>query len=389
MASVRKRTWTTPKGEQKTAWLVDYADSSGKRRAKQFTRKKDADAWLIQSGWEVSQGLHTPDRASATVEQAVELWLAAKKTAGVEGSTLSSYEPIARLHIIPLLGAEKLNRLTKPRIEQFKDQLVAARTMPQAIRGLSHLRMIIAEAERVGLVAQNVALGVRLIKSSRHAAEIVIPTPDEIRKLLAVATPAERPMLMMVVMTGIRASELRGMQWDQVDLKGRVLHITRRADENNKLGSPKSKAGRRKIPLAPSLVSELREWRLRCPPNLQDLVFASSKGAIWSYSNLMNRVWWPLLVRAGVSAPLVNPADGLPEWDEETGAELVEAKYSLHAFRHAAASLWINQGIDLMRLKAWMGHAHVQTTLDTYGHLMHDHVADGALIARAEAALLG
>lgn len=53
-------------------------------------------------------------------------------------------------------------------------------------------------------------------------------------------------------------------------------------------------------------------------------------------------------------------------------------------FRHAAASLLIRQVIDLMGLKAWMGHAHFQTTLDTYGHLMHDHIADAKLIAWAE-----
>ena len=40
--SIRKRSWTTAKGEQKEAWVVDYADSSGKRRLKTFERKKEA-----------------------------------------------------------------------------------------------------------------------------------------------------------------------------------------------------------------------------------------------------------------------------------------------------------------------------------------------------------
>jgi integrase len=44
MASVRKRTWTAPNGETKTAWMVDYYDSRGDRQRKHFEKKKAADA---------------------------------------------------------------------------------------------------------------------------------------------------------------------------------------------------------------------------------------------------------------------------------------------------------------------------------------------------------
>ena len=56
MAAIRKRVWTTSKGETKTAWLVDYRDQAGKRRAKQFDRKRDAEAWNVNGSWEVSKG---------------------------------------------------------------------------------------------------------------------------------------------------------------------------------------------------------------------------------------------------------------------------------------------------------------------------------------------
>ena len=42
--SVRKRRWTTSKGETKEAWLVDYFDQQGDRIIEIFERKKDADA---------------------------------------------------------------------------------------------------------------------------------------------------------------------------------------------------------------------------------------------------------------------------------------------------------------------------------------------------------
>lgn len=65
-----------------------------------------------------------------------------------------------------------------------------------------------------------------------------------------------------------------------------------------------------------------------------------------------------------------------------------KARYGLHALRHAAASAWIKQGIDLKRLQVWIGHATIQLTIDTYGHLITDAQGDAVLAGGAEAALL-
>jgi integrase len=383
--SVRKRVWTTG-GKERSAWQVDYKDNKGVRRSKTFALKRDAEAWAANAAHEVSRGVHTADSQSITVDKAIEEWLAARKGEGVESSTYNSYEAIARNHISPFLGKERLNRLTKPMIEQFKKDLIAGRTRPQAIRALNHLSMIITEAERSGHVAQNVARGVKVTKNSRDAVELEIPSPDEVRLLISGAGPELRAFVMMAALAGLRASELRGLQWRDIDLVKKTVRVTRRADYLGKLGSPKSAAGRRTIPLAPKLVAELEVWKKRCPGSLLNLVFPSPRGSIWSYKNLTERAYFPLQVELGVSVPKIDRADGLPLWDEE-GNEIREAKYGLHALRHAAASLWIHQGIDLIRLKGWMGHAHVQTTIDTYGHLLHDHVADADLILRAERAL--
>lgn len=55
--SVRKRTWTTGKGEAKSAWQADYTDASGKRRRKNFDRKKDAEPFLDNARVEVRAGV--------------------------------------------------------------------------------------------------------------------------------------------------------------------------------------------------------------------------------------------------------------------------------------------------------------------------------------------
>jgi integrase len=71
--SVRKRTWKTAAGEERQAWIVDYADQAGERRLKTFRLKMEADAFETRSRFEITQGAHTPDSASITIAEAADL----------------------------------------------------------------------------------------------------------------------------------------------------------------------------------------------------------------------------------------------------------------------------------------------------------------------------
>ena len=59
----------------------------------------------------------------------------------------------------------------------------------------------------------------------------------------------------------------------------------------------------------------------------------------------------------------------------------------MHAFRHAAASLWIEQGLNPKRIQALMGHSSIQVTFDTYGHLFDSTDQDAREAAAIESAL--
>ena len=74
-----------------------------------------------------------------------------------------------------------------------------------------------------------------------------------------------RPLLLTAIFTGLRASELRGLRWEDVDLKVGELHVRQRANSFNAIGRPKSEAGERTVPLPPMLVNVLRELRLAGP----------------------------------------------------------------------------------------------------------------------------
>lgn len=386
MTSVRKRSWTASDGSEKTAWLVDYRDQAGKRRAKSFARKKDAEAWLVGAAWQVSQGVHTPDSASVTVKKAAQLWIQKAEAEDRERSTIKQYKELERLHISPLIGNIKLSRLTMPMVEQYRDDLVATRSRAMAGKAVRALSMVLAEAQRRGLVGQNVAKGVKVVRQGREKAKIEIPTKQELKALLAATTEDDKPLIMTAILTGLRSSELRGLRWADVNFKKATISVTQRADQWGKIGPPKSAAGFRTVPISPALVTVLKAWKLRVTKSPLDLVFPTSTGTPQLHQNMLRRKFIPLQVRAGVTRPKLD-ATGKPVKDAE-GQPIMVGRYGFHALRHAAASGWIAQRIDLKRLQIWIGHENIQLTIDTYGHLIVDAGGDADLIAAAGAEVL-
>jgi integrase len=376
--SVRKRTWTTSKGEQREAWIVDYSDQQGERHIRTFDRKKEADAFHASVNVDVAAGIHTPLSKSMTVAEAGEAWLRKVEIDGRERSTQDQYRQHVTIHINPRLGREKLARLTTPRIEAFKDDLLAGVSRALAKKVLVSLKSMLREAQRTGGVAQNVALSVKINSDKRDAPKlrvgVDIPSPDEIKRLLAAADGKLRALLFTAVFTGLRASELRGLRWEDVDLKRAELHVRQRADCFNVIGSPKTHAGERTIPMGPSVTNVLREWKLACPKSEGGLVFPTGTGRVSHHANII-RALAPVMKAAG----LVDK-DGGP-------------KYALHAFRHFFASWCINRKSDgglelpIKVVQERLGHASIVMTSDRYGHLFpsSDYSAE---LAAAERALL-
>jgi integrase len=360
--SIRKR--ILPRSG-KAVWQVDYKDSGGKRRHRQFATKRAADTYLIQARGEVVAGTHTADSASIMVREAADLWLARCERDQLEETTLRSYREHTRLHIVPRIGAVKLSRLTRPAVNAFMDQLlVDGRSADVARRVRGSLAAIVSEAQERGLVAVNNVRQARQRKRSRRERpRPEMPSKAELRAIID-ATPARaRPFILTAIFSGLRGSELRGLKWEDVDLKTGELHVRRRVDRYHRFGPPKSEAGTRDIPLSYALVGTLREWKLACPKGKLDLVFPNGAGNVESHMNLLHRMFWPVQIAARVTM--------LRETEDEYGKPIrvLDAKYSLHALRHSAAALWIEQGLGPKRIQTLMGHASIAQTFDTYGYL--------------------
>jgi integrase len=191
--SVRKRTWNSPSGELREAWVVDYVDQHGDRHIKTFAKKRDADAHHAIVGVAVRAGVHTADSRSVTVAKAAELWLESCEAAALERATITAYRQHVDLHIVPVLGALRLSQLSVPTVRGFEDRLRRDGRSPAMVRKARRsLGALLADAQERGLVAQNVVYSMRKNRRDRRAESngklkigVDIPSPDEVRAIVA------------------------------------------------------------------------------------------------------------------------------------------------------------------------------------------------------------
>jgi integrase len=178
-------------------------------------------------------------------------------------------------------------------------------------------------------------------------------TRAQIAALLAILErqPQHRLLVHLLATTGLRISEAIALRWRDVQLDGSNPHVkVRRAWVREQFGPPKSKHGRRTVPIGSRLVDELRQHRLRTEwPRPDDLVLASSVGTVLRPENL-RRALMPFAQEADVP------------W------------LGFHAFRHGFASALIEDGRNIVQISRLLGHHSPSFTLSVYAHLMDDGV---------------
>ena len=387
--AIRKRTWESG-GASRTAWVADYADQYGVRRLRTFPTNAAARRWWEDEGAaSVREGTHTARHASKTVAEAGAAWLARCERGGeedepLERATVREYRGHLDRYINhPAIGigAVKLADLDYDDVKAFLLRVRDAGTSAAMVRKIrTSLSALLSDAVEGRLVAKHAIRDGQRNRRRRHkdreARKIEMPTKDQLRAMIEAADDDFRPLLVTAIFTGMRISELRGLIWAHVDLEKGIIQVRQRADRFNAIGAPKSEAGNRDIPLAPMVKNTLAKWRLRCPrqgggKGTPHYVFPTSSGTVQSLGNLYCRKFAPLQIRCGITI-----AGG-------------RARFGFHALRHAAASLFIEQGFMAKKLQVMMGHSSIQMTFDTYGKLFPSPEDDARAMKQIQARLLG
>ena len=366
-------------------WLADYKDGSGARHQVRFKRKKDAEQHEEQSKVSIRARTYVEVAADFTIEQACEVWLRRVEADGMrqrgplERGTLRQYRQHVRIHILPHVGRLKLAKLGKGDVAAFRDKLLAkdggvSRAMARKVF-VSFKSMLKANA--VGHLASDISIGADPRTKRRLEPGKDIPLPAEIKRLIEAgrSSPRMHALLLLAAQCGLRASELRGLRWSDVDLKAEEVHVRQRADRYGAIGEPKSRESKRTIPLTPETVSALTVWKLACPKAELDLAFPTRNGRVEDHGDMRRRLA-PILRVAG----LVTKA-GVP-------------RYGMHSLRHFFASWLVNpqarggRGLSPKVAQALLGHSSIVMTLDRYGHLFPAG-DDRKELAAASSALLG
>jgi integrase len=227
------------------------------------------------------------------------------------------------------------------------------------------VRACLATAVDEDLIRRSPAVNVRLPKRPRVAdddepEQARAFTREQLRAFLALVHPRHRLMFEFLSVSGLRVSELVALQWQHLKLDGSKPHVRiRRQLYRGRLGPPKSKHGRRNVPLDASMVNKLREHRRGAEwGGNEDLVFPNEVGKPVNVENLRRRH-----LRAVVE-------------------EIDTPWASFHTFRHTAASLLFERGASVVLVQRWLGHHSAAFTLDTYVHwLDQESLGDPLVLA--------
>jgi integrase len=340
-----------------------FDSRAGKRITRSFPTITAARRWRQDAYAALRSGTLTADRGP-TLAGAAEDWLAAARAGVVRSrsgqpfkpATLRGYDQNLRLRILPALGHERLGEITVPQLQRYVDRLAADGLAAQTIAlSVAPLRAIYARANRLGEVNVNPTRGLAL--PAPRPPQRRIATPAEIERILEVVAPGDRALWATAIYAGLRRGELYALRWKDVDLAAGVIHVRRGWDTLEGEIEPKSRRGRRRVPIPAALRDHLAERRLDDGDGPH--VFGGANRA-----RKMAERGTTAMKAAGIE-PL-----------------------AIHDARHTYASLMIAAGVNAKALSEFMGHAAIAITYDLYGHLMpgsHDEAAGllDAFLARS------
>jgi integrase len=187
----------------------------------------------------------------------------------------------------------------------------------------------------------------------------------QLAEMLALVPEQWHLFFWFLAATGVRTSEAIALQWRHLALDAPLPHVkVRHALVKGRMGPPKSRYGRREIPLDQLLATALREHHTATEwPGEEDPVFPAANRSPLMPNNVFRRVLQP--ARQAANLPWVG----------------------FHAFRHTCASILFAEGGNAVQVQRWLGHHSAAFTLATYVHLLDGDLGEPLAILRKAAAM--
>ena len=345
-----------------------------KQRISRYAKTREQ-ALKLRSELQLQYGSIAAVPTSLTLGEWLPNWLELYARPSVRHSTYVSYEGYVRKHLVPALGAVPLDKLVPADLQRFYlRKLQEDRLAPKTISNLhACLHRALQQAVKEQMIPSNPCDAVDLPR--KEAVEISVLTREQQVKLMQESYRHRYGVFIRLALsTGMRIGEIVGLRWDDIDFTNRILFVRSTlnrlptVDGESKtqlfVGSPKTKNGRRSIPLFDAIISDLADWRKTQEADAQ-LAQSAYENTGYVVTNEFGKPIEPRTFRDHYIRIL--KAAGLPH-------------FTFHALRHTFATRAIEQGMDVKALSKILGHANVGFTLDTYAHLLDDHKRESMML---------
>lgn len=339
------------KGLRGTTYAAVYRDATGRQRWRTFATIRAAEAFLTT---EVAE--RDTDRSGLPRSKPGGLWLdaftadldARLARGSIKPSTVAAYKSLIARHIRPAFGRYRSDRITHRVVhewaltlaEQITAGTLAVKTHNNVLALWSALIAWSRHPARRYVVAD---LAAHLERARGLRQERLFLEPAALQALLARADdPRAALALHLAAYAGLRRGELVGLQAGDIDGARRQLHV-RRAVSGTKVLTPKSGTSARAVDITPTTLARLEAYAAGLPAD--GWLFPRPDGA-------------PGPMHPDTLDDLVVPV-----------FKAAKTAARLHTLRHTYAALLINQGETAKYVSTQLGHASIQITMDTYGHL--------------------
>lgn len=318
-------------------------------------------------------------KAKATVKTYKELasiwWDSYKNT--VKPNTQQAMKGLLKVHILPVFGDYKLDKLTTPIIQQQVNKWAdkANKGVKGAYANYNLLHNVNSRILKYGvamqLIQHNPATDVIVPrKKQKEQSKIKFLDRQELKQFLGYLDTLDQSiyenlfdfvLYTFLLATGVRISEALALEWSDIDLDNGYIDVNKTvAFSRMETNSTKSEAGNRKISIDKNTVLMLRLYKARQYQCFMEHGYGA-KMAKYVFSNGFNI--YPNRTNLQLVLTKHLKQAGLP-------------RFTFHAFRHTHASLLLNAGISYKELQHRLGHSTLAMTMDIYSHLSKEKEKD-------------
>lgn len=337
-------------------YMARFTDRGGKRRQKYFKKLQQCRNWLADAQYADEHGSINAAQ-DLTVDEWFQYWISEIKERTIGLSTLNGYRDRYKKNIKDVIG-NMLIRDVKPMncqniLNIMDNDKYSEGTMMRTKITMS--AMFSAACENDIIPASPITRSVKCPKRKKR--DVRVLTCDEQDKFLAAARRSiNYNHFLFILQTGVRSSELRGLQWRDVDFENRVIHVRRNVtydSRSNKfiLGELKTASSQRDIPMTETVYRLLIDMKRNrtdvLPIEFADHIFLNSNGRLTANS-------------------------GYDQYLKSICNNAKIPKISMHTLRHTFATRCIEAGMKPKTLQKILGHSSIAMTLDRYVHLTSD-----------------